>query len=303
MTSLPDDDAQARTGTLYGVAAYVLWGVFPAYFLALSAAGPLEILGHRILWSLALCVAILAIQHRLSGLREVLRNRRQLVAATVAAVLISVNWLTYLIAVTSGRITEAALGYFLNPLVSIALGLLLLGERLRRAQAVAACVGLAGAAYLAIAAQSPSWIAATLACSFGLYGLVKKRLELGPVIGLTVETAVLAPGAALVLWLAPMGSTFTDHGTVHAALLIGMGVITTVPLLLFAAAAQRVTLVVIGLLQFIAPVLQFAFGLLVGESMSPQRWVGFAVVWIALLILVLDVLRLRRPATTSRLRG
>lgn len=303
MTSLPDNDAQARTGTLYGVAAYVLWGVFPAYFLALSAAGPLEILGHRILWSLALCVAILAIQHRLSGLREVLRNRRQLVAATVAAVLISVNWLTYLIAVTSGRITEAALGYFLNPLVSIALGLLLLGERLRRTQAVAACVGLAGAAYLAIAAQSPSWIAATLACSFGLYGLVKKRLELGPVIGLTVETAVLAPGAALVLWLAPMGSTFTDHGTVHAALLIGMGVITTVPLLLFAAAAQRVTLVVIGLLQFIAPVLQFAFGLLVGESMSPQRWVGFAVVWIALLILVLDVLRLRRPATTSRLRG
>lgn len=303
MTSLPDDDAQARTGTLYGVAAYVLWGVFPAYFLALSAAGPLEILGHRILWSLALCVGILAIQHRLSGLREVLRNRRQLVAATIAAVLISVNWLTYLIAVTSGRITEAALGYFLNPLVSIALGLLLLGERLRRAQAVAACVGLAGAAYLAIAAQSPSWIAATLACSFGLYGLVKKRLELGPVVGLTVETAVLAPGAALVLWLAPMGSTFTDHGTVHAALLIGMGVITTVPLLLFAAAAQRVTLVVIGLLQFIAPVLQFAFGLLVGESMSPQRWVGFAVVWIALLILVLDILRLRRPAKTARLRA
>lgn len=300
MTPTSPDSGQARTGLLYGAAAYVLWGVLPGYFLALRPAGPWEILGHRILWSLAVCLLLLAAQHRLGRLRDLLRDPGQLAASAVAGALIAVNWLTYLIAVTTGRITEGALGYFLTPLVSIALGLLLLGERLRRLQGVAATVGLAGAAYLAVAAQTPSWIAATLACSFGLYGLVKKRVRLGPVLGLTVETAVLAPGAALLLWLAPSGATFGDHGWVHAALLGGMGVITTVPLLLFAVAARRVTLVVIGLLQFIAPVLQFLYGLAVGEPMSAQRWVGFAIVWVALCILVVDMLSLRRPPPRRR---
>lgn len=279
---------------LYGVAAYVLWGVFPGYFLALRPASPWEILGHRILWSLLACLALLAVQRRLGQLRDLLREPAQLLAATVAGALISVNWLTYLVAVTTGRITEGALGYFLTPLVSIALGLALLGERLRRLQAVAAGVGLLGAAYLAIAARTPSWIAATLACSFGLYGLVKKRVRLGPVLGLTVETAVLAPAAALLLWLSPAGTTFADRGLGHAGLLAGLGVITAAPLILFAVAARRVTLVVLGLLQFIAPVLQFVFGLAVGEAMSLHRWVGFAIVWVALCILVIDMRSLRR---------
>lgn len=275
---------------LYGAAAYVLWGLLPGYFLALRPAGPWEILGHRILWSLAVCLVLLSARHRLAWLRDLFRAPGQLAASAIAGALIAVNWLTYLVAVTTGRITEGALGYFLTPLVSIALGMVLLGERLRRLQAVAATVGLAGAAYLAFAAQTPSWIAATLACSFGLYGLVKKRVRLGPVLGLTVETAVLAPAAAFLLWLAPAGTTFGHHGWSHAALLAGMGVITTVPLLLFAVAARRVTLVVVGLLQFIAPVLQFFYGLAVGEPVSAHRWVGFAIVWVALCILVVDML-------------
>ncbi|MBK7722594.1 MAG: EamA family transporter RarD [Austwickia sp.] len=290
MTSSGDQAGTNRAGILYGVAAYGLWGVFPAYFLALHA-GPIEILGHRILWSLAVCLGIVAIQRRWGALGAVFRHRRQLAAAAAAASLISINWLTYLIAVTTGRITEAALGYFLNPLVSIALGLVLLGERLRPPQALAAAVGLLGGGYLAVAARTPSWIAATLACSFGLYGLVKKRLAVGAVVGLTVETAVLVPAAVVVLWWAPDGSTFASRGSTHAALLIGMGVVTAIPLLLFAAAARRVPLVVVGLLQFIAPVLQFLFGLFRGEPMSLHRWIGFAIVWLALGILILDMLR------------
>ncbi len=294
MSSAAAPTDRARRGALYGAAAYALWGIFPAYFLALRAASAWEILGHRILWSLLLCLGILAAQRRLGRLRALLADRRHLAAATVVAALISVNWLTYLIAVTTERITEAALGYFLNPLVSIALGMILLGERLRRLQAWAAVVGLVGALYLVVAARSPSWIAATLALSFGLYGLAKKRLDVGAVDGLTIETAILAPAAVLLLWIAPAGSTFTDHGIGHALLLAGMGVVTAVPLLLFAAAARRVRLVVIGLLQFIAPVLQFLFGLVLGEPMSPHRWVGFMIVWLALSILVLDMLRFRR---------
>lgn len=295
----PAASSEARRGALFGLAAYGLWGVFPAYFLALREADPWEILGHRIVWSLAICLLLLAAQRRLHQLSDVLGDRRQLSTAVLCGLLISVNWLTYLIAVTSGRVAEAALGYFLNPLVSIALGLLLLGERLRRWQAVAAGVGLAGGIYLAFAARSPSWIAATLALSFGLYGLVKKQLKAGPLEGLTVETAALTPIAVVVLWLAPGGSTFTDHGLGHAALLAGMGVVTAVPLLLFAAAARRVPLVVIGLLQFVAPVLQFVFALLTGEVMSLHRWVGFALVWLALGILVVDMLRTRHRGNVT----
>lgn len=294
MTDAPDHAARTRAGALCGLGAYVLWGVLPGYFYALRVATPWEILGHRILWSLLVCLGVLAVRRELGELRDVLAQRGQLRTAALAAGLISVNWLTFLIAVTSGRVTEAALGYFVTPLVSIALGMVLLGERLRRLQAIAAVLGLVGALYLAIAARTPSWIAATLALSFGLYGLAKKRVELGAVVGLTVETAVLAPVAALVVWLGPGGSTFAGYGAGHALLLLGLGVVTAVPLILFAAAARRVTLVTLGLLQFVAPVLQFAFGLAIGEPMSAQRWIGFAIVWAALVVLSLDLLRLGR---------
>lgn len=279
-------------GTPYGLGAYLLWGAMPVYFRTLAPAGAWEILGHRILWSLVLCLAALALLRPPTALRRVFTTPRRLAGVTLAGALIAVNWTTYLVAVTSGRVTEAALGYFLNPLVSVALGLLLLGERLRPLQWVAVAVGGSGALYLSLAGGRPPWIAFVLAGSFGLYGLVKKRMGAGlsALDGLLAETAVLAPFAAGVLVVvgARGEATALAHGTGHAALLASTGVVTAVPLLLFAAAARRIPLVTIGLLQFVAPVLQFVTGILLGETMTPSRWIGFTVVWVALVVLVAD---------------
>lgn len=279
----------------YGLAAYLIWGSFPLYIRALAPSGAVEILAERIVWSLACCLVLLVATRGLPALWAQLRRPRTLGGLALAGALISVNWVTYLIAVTSGRITEAALGYFLNPLVSVALGLIVLRERLRPLQAVAVGVGVVAAAVLAIDAHAVPVIPLALAFSFGTYGLVKNKLgtTLTAVQSLTAETAVLAPFAAAAIGLlAAQGeSTFGGYGGAHALLLASTGLMTAVPLLFFAAAARRVTLVTVGLMQFIAPVLQLLCALAVGERLSTGRWVGFAVVWLALLLLVADLVR------------
>lgn len=296
--------SQTRLGTIYGLGAYMLWGAMPFYFLSLAPSGAWEILLHRILWSAALCCVVLVVMRQARPLLAALRDPRRLAGVTLAGLLIAANWTIYLIAVTSGHVTDAALGYFLNPLVSVALGLLELRESISRRQATAVAIGAAGGLYLSVATGSVPWIALGLAFSFGTYGLVKKRLgaQLTAIQSLTAETVVLAPFAALACaWLVTAGaSTFGSHGPAHALLLASTGVVTAVPLLMFAAAARRVTLVAIGLMQFVAPVLQFLSGLALGEPMSAARWTGFAIVWVALVVLVVDVLGQSVPSRRPR---
>jgi chloramphenicol-sensitive protein RarD len=292
---------ETRRGTTFVFAAYGIWGLFPLYFAAMRPAGALEILAHRIIWSLVFCAGILVIRRDLSWLGQTLRNRRLMLGMVAAALLIATNWGLYVYAVISGQTTEAALGYFLNPLVTVALGVVVLRETLRTIQWVAVGIGAVAAVYLSVSAGTAPVIALVLAFSFGLYSLVKKRvgLSLTAMRGLTLETAILAPLAVgLIVWTAATGTaTFLTEGAGHTMLLASAGVVTAIPLLLFAAAARRVPLTTIGLIQFITPVLQLIVAVtLLGEEMSPARWVGFAIVWVALAVLTVDMLgRRRRP--------
>ena len=294
-----DEREELRRGTVYGFLAYAIWGVFPLYFAALKPAGAWEILAHRILWTLVLCVGILAIRRDLAWSRQLLRRPRLGLGVTIAALLIAANWVIYVTAVITGRTTEAALGYFLNPLVTVALGVIVLRERLRPLQWTAVAIGAVAGLYLSIAGGQFPLIALSLAFSFAAYGLVKKRVgaSLDAMHSLAAETAVLFPVAVVLLavLVARGETTFTLDAPLHPALLLLAGVITAVPLLLFAAAARRIPLTTVGLLQFITPVLQLLCGvLLLGEHMSAARWVGFAIVWVALAVLTLDSV-LARP--------
>lgn len=285
-------DQQGR-GTAYGLAAYGLWGLFPLYLTLLRPAGAIEVLVHRVLWAFLLCLIILAALGHLRWMSQVLKRPRVLIAVGTAGALIATNWTIYTFAVLSEHVTEAALGYFLNPLVTVALGVIILRERLRRAQWVAVGIGGIAAAYLTIDYGSPPWISISLALTFASYGLVKKRVgsSLSAVQSLTAETMVVSPVAAgaLVYLSVTNEATFTSQGWPHALLLASAGVATTIPLLLFAAAARRVPLTTIGLLQFVTPVLQlFTAVVLLGESMPASRWIGFALVWVALAVLTLD---------------
>lgn len=291
---MPRDDEQR--GAAYGLLAYAIWGIFPLYFAALKPAGAWEILSHRILWTLLLCALVLVVRRDLGWTRQLWQRPRLGLGVTAAALLIAANWVIYVAAVLGGRTTEAALGYFLNPIVTVALGVVVLRERLRPLQWVAVAIGAIAGIYLSIAAGSVPVVAVSLAMSFGLYGLVKKKVgaSLEAMHSLAAETAVLGPVALvmLVVLTARGDTTFTTDGGWHTTLLVAAGVATATPLLLFAAAARRVPLVTIGLLQFITPVLQLLCGvLLLDEHMSGTRWVGFGIVWIALAVLSFDSLR------------
>ncbi|MGB7447798.1 MAG: EamA family transporter RarD [Ornithinimicrobium sp.] len=281
------------SGTAYGLAAYGAWGLFPLYFTALRPAGALEILLHRVLWAFVLCLGIVVVLGQVRLLTQTLRRPRTLLTLALAGVLIAANWTLYIVAVLTGHVTEAALGYFLNPLVTVALGVVVLREQLRGAQWVAVGLGGVAAVYLTIDYGAPPWISLGLAFSFASYGLVKKHLgtSLSAIQSLTAETMILTPAAlALLAFLISTGQdTFTTQGWDHALLLVGAGVATTVPLLWFAAAARRIPLSSVGLLQFLTPVLQLLCAVLVlGESVPGSRWVGFALVWVALIILSAD---------------
>lgn len=282
-----------RAGTAYGLTAYLLWGIFPLYFAQLRPASPIEILAHRVLWSLLLCLVILAVARQLGWLGDLVRAPRLLGAVVTASLLLACNWTVYTFAVLTGHVTEASLGYFLNPLVTVALGVVLLHETLRTAQWVAVGIGVVAAGYLTVDYGAPPWISLSLALTFASYGLLKKRLgvSLSPMKSMAGETVAMTPVAiGIVGWLAVTGQqTFTTEGETHAVLLASAGLATTVPLLLFAAAARRVPLVTIGLLQFITPVMQLLCGvLLLGEVVPTSRWVGFVMVWVALVVLAAD---------------
>lgn len=297
----PDGDQRHRGGIIAAWSAYGLWGLFPLYFDALKPAGAWEILAHRILWSLAFCLLVLVARRDLGWVRTLAAQRRRLLAIAVAAILIAVNWVVYVSAVITGHTSEAALGYFLNPLVTVALGVVVLGERLRPLQWLAVAIGTIAAAFLTVTAGRPPLIALTLACSFALYGLVKKRLgaSMPALHTLTAETLLLAPAAAVMLALLAVAgtTTFTVDAPLHPGLLIAAGAITAVPLLLFSEAARRIPLVTIGLIQFVTPVMQLLVGVLaLHEHVRVERWIGFAIVWLALLVLSVDSLRSARQA-------
>ncbi|MET9603935.1 EamA family transporter RarD [Streptomyces sp. NPDC006512] len=288
---------EQRTGLLYGFGAYGLWGLVPLFWPLLKPSGAVEILAHRMVWSLAVVgVALLALR-RWSWIRELLRRPRKLGLTALAASVISVNWGLYIWAVNNGQVVEASLGYFINPLVTIAIGVLVLGERLRRAQWAAVGIGFAAVLVLAVGYGRPPWISLVLAFSFAAYGLIKKKLDMGGLESLTAETALLFPPAlAYLLWLGFEGrSTFATEGLGHSLLLAATGLVTAIPLIFFGMAAVRVPLSTLGLLQYMAPVFQFGLGVLYfHEAMPPERWAGFSLVWAALAILTWEALRTSR---------
>ncbi|MEO7588799.1 MAG: EamA family transporter RarD [Arachnia sp.] len=277
-----------RAGVLYSAAAYVLWSLFPLYFKLLARSGPLEIIGYRVLCSLVFCVLILAVVGGWRDLRQLLSQRRTALMLVAAGVLVTVNWTVYVVGVNSGRTLDAALGYFINPLVASALGVLVLRETMSRVQWVAFAVGTAACVVLAVGYGRLPWIAFGVAGSFGLYSLVKKQVgaKVTALSGLTVETATVAPlMLAYLVWLSLSGGSTVNVASPYGALMLAAGPITAIPLLLFAAGARRVRLVTLGMIQYIAPIGQFLLGWLVfGEPMPPERWVGFGLVWLAVLL-------------------
>jgi chloramphenicol-sensitive protein RarD len=288
-----------RRGVGYGAGAYLLWGVFPLYFRLLHRSGAAEIVLHRIAWSLLVCLAVVAVTRSRQELRAVLAAPRRLLLLGTAALALAVNWGVYVYAVNAGHVIEGSLGYYINPLVTVLLGVLVLRERLRRLQWAAVGVGAAAVAALTVAYGRPPVIALTLASSFGLYGLVKNRIggSVGALASLTTETLTLAPFALIaVVWLEATGrGTFTADPPRQGLLLVSTGVVTVIPLLLFAASARRVPLSTLGLLQYLTPTLQLLCGVVfLGENMPTARWLGFGLVWVALALLTADSLASRR---------
>jgi chloramphenicol-sensitive protein RarD len=295
---------ETRKGFLLGVAAYGLWGLFPLYWPLLEPAGAVELLAHRMAWSAVTMVVLVVLLRRRRRVRDVLRSPRARWLLLLAAALISVNWGMFIYGVNSGQVVEVSLGYFINPLVTVLAGVLVLGERLRPAQWAA--LGLAAAAVvgLTLGVGSPPWIALTLAFSFAGYGLVRKKADVGAIEGLTVETLLVVPLAVGYLWwLGAAGQAQSLEGWPwHLVLLATSGLVTALPLLCFGGAATRIPLTTLGLLQYGTPTLHFLIGVfLYGEEMPTARWVAFGVIWFALGIFSVDSMRHRQRQLT-RLR-
>ena len=289
--------SEGRRGLLMGVGAYALWGLFPLYWPFLEPAGALEILAHRVAWSAVVMVVLVVAVRRTAELRRHLRSPRTVALMAAASAVIGANWGLFIWGVNNDHVIETSLGYFINPLVTVLLGVFVLGERLRAGQWAALGLAAVAVAALTIDYGRPPWLALALACSFAAYGLITKTAGVGAVEGLTVETLLLAPVALgfLVLLGAHGDQHFTGHGVDHALLLTTTGLVTAVPLLLFGGAASRIPLSTLGLLQYLTPTLQFLLGLLVfGEPMPTTRWVGFALIWTALALFTVESLRQHR---------
>ena len=296
-----DLSRQRSLGGFYAFAAYLLWGFLPLYFLLLAPTKPFELVAWRILLSLAFCALLLTVTRSWGRLAAIMRQRRLLWLTALAGVLIYINWQVFILGALSGHVIETSLGYFINPIVTVMLGVLVLHERLRPTQWIAIGIAVAAVVVIIVGYGAVPWIALTLAASFGLYGLVKKHIgpSVDAVSGLTLETLWLTPVAAVVLAVVGVtqGLTMGASGWQHAVLLSLAGVITAVPLLLFAAGARRAPLTLIGILQFVAPILQFLIGWLVlKEPMPLERWIGFGLVWVALTVLTVDSLLHARRA-------
>lgn len=280
-----------RSGLLFGVGAYTSWGLFPAFFPLLKPAGAFEILAHRIVWCFLLMVVVVVAVRRLGDVRAM--TGRTWLLLTAASALISVNWVIYIYAVNNGHVVDAALGYFINPLVTVALGLLIFREHLNRAQFAALAIAVIAVVVLTVSVGALPWIGLGLALSFGLYSVVKKVVPTDPRVSVGIEAGLATPFAIafLVVFQVTGHATFTNNGPDHVALMVLSGVFTALPLLLFAAAAQRLPMVSLGLLFYLTPAMQLTWGVVVGhEPMPPARWVGFGLIWLALVVFSVDAL-------------
>jgi chloramphenicol-sensitive protein RarD len=294
---------ERRSGVASGLAAYGMWGLFPLYFPLLEPAGGLEIVAHRVLWSLVFIAGLLTVVRRWSLVRAVVADRRTMLVLLGAALLIAVNWLVFVYAVNSGHVVETSLGYFINPLVSVLLGVVVFSERLRPLQWTAVGIAAVAVAVLTVDYGRPPWIALALAVSFGLYGLMKKVVRVEAAPGLFVETALVVVPAGVVLAVlhAQGEATAGSAGVGHLLLLVSSGIATAVPLLLFAAATRRIPLSTVGLLQYVTPLMQLAIGVFVyHEPMPAARLAGFVIVWVALAVFTADSLRQARAGSRRR---
>jgi len=295
------DAARTRSGLLMGLGAYALWGVLPLYFKALVHVASTEIVAHRILWSLIFLGALATLWKRWPTILAALANRRVALTLLLTAVLIGINWLVYIYAVVSGHVLEGSLGYYLNPLVNVLLGVFLLKEKLSAMQKAAVVLAAAGVAILAFGAGGAIWISLTLAASFAVYGFLRKVAPVDSLEGLWIETLFLAPLAfGWVMWLTQGGTgAFLDSRTTDLLLILG-GALTAIPLLLFTAAAKRLPYSTLGFLQYVAPSLQFLLAVLVfGEPLTTAHIVCFAAIWVALAIFVGEGFRAGRAARAA----
>ncbi len=294
-------DAEIRSGVALGLLAYTLWGVFPVYFKWIETVAPLEVMAHRILWAVPFGALIIVARRQWPDVRNALVDRSMLVWLALSAMSISVNWLIYIWAVQNERIFEASLGYYINPLLYVAVGVVLLGERLRRRQLVAVVLALIGVSYLTFNGGIVPWVALSLAALFTAYGVIRKQVSIGAMPGLFVETGLLFPLAFVfmgVLMVSGSASFGTAGAEINGLLVLG-GPVTVVPLLLFAIAAKRLTLTTLGFMQFLAPTLQFCTGLYYGEQLTTAHIVCFAFIWTAVIIFSYDAIaagRKKAPA-------
>jgi chloramphenicol-sensitive protein RarD len=298
------DPGGRRAGITAGIGAYLLWGLFPLYWGFLEPSSPYEVLAARVVFALLSLVLLVAVARQWSEVRAVLSNGRQAVILAMAAVLVSVNWGVFIWAVANDKVVDTSLGYFINPLVSVALGVVVLHERLRRLQWVAVTIAALAVLYATVSLGAPPWIALALAFSFGFYGLATKLSGVDAIPSLFVQTLFLTPFAlGYLVWLSRRGElALGHHGLGHTLLVIGAGPVTALPLLLFGYAAHRVPLTLVGLLQYIAPTLQLIIGVWwFGEPMSPQRWAAFVGVWIALVLFSVDAVRHARARSEPAL--
>ena len=285
-------DAEIRSGVLFGLIAYSLWGVFPVYFKWIETVAPTEVLVHRVVWAVPFGALIIFARRQWPEVRAAFLDRSMLAWLTLAALCISINWLIYIWAVQNERIFEASLGYYINPLIYVAVGVVLLGERLRRAQIIAVVLAFIGVSYLTISGGVFPWVALSLAALFTAYGVIRKQVPIGAMPGLFIETSLLFPFA--VTWLCFLllkgSASFAAGDSSQSFLLLMAGPITVMPLLLFALSAKRLTLTTIGFMQFLAPTLQFFTGLYYGEKLSPAHIVCFSFIWVAVAFFSLDAL-------------
>ncbi len=290
-------------GVWVGIGAYILWGLFPIYWRLIEQVPAIEILAHRMVWSLVFVAILLTVQRDWSWLKDVLRDRRTILVYTMAAILLSINWYTYIWAVNAGYVVEASLGYFINPLVNFLLGVVFFREKLRLGQVVAVILALVGVIYLTINYGSLPWISLVLAFTFGLYGLIKKTAPLESMHGFSLETLVLfLPALGYLVYRQSAGiGAFGHQGMIVTLLLALAGPVTSIPLLMFGYAARRIPLSMLGFIQYIAPTLQFLLGVFVYLEPFPKaRLVGFCIIWLALLLYSVEGIFFARKIKSSQ---
>lgn len=289
------------TGMAFGLSAYVIWGLFPFYWPLLKDAGPFEIVSHRAVWTLVFSLITLALLKQLTSTFALLKNRKIVLRLFLASFLISINWLTYIWAVNHDHVVESALGYYINPLVIIAFGVVILREKMRKLQWIAVGFGALGVLVLGLDYGRLPWVALALAFSWGSYGFVKKRLQLGALESITIETLLSLPFyGGYLIYLANNGTGLFGSSAHISLFFAGAGIVTAVPLLLFNGAATRLPMTVIGLMQYITPTILFAIGVWVRhEDMPPARWFGFVIIWFALVTAAIDLIKSSRAINNS----